>query len=70
MPGPVNSHGYGGISNFEIVQDSVVYPKEGQMRLAEQASTSNVFPLFLAAYVIRLLSELEGYRRKLALRVT
>jgi hypothetical protein len=53
---------------------TVVLPKEkGQMRLAGQASRSNTFPIFWAAaadHTIRLFLDLEGYLRKLALRVT
>jgi hypothetical protein len=41
------------------------------MRFAEQASRSIKFAIFWAAdYIIRLLLDLEGYLRKLALCVT
>jgi hypothetical protein len=47
-----------------------VIPKEGQLRFAEKASRSNKFPILWAAgYTIELFSDLEGYLRKLALRV-
>jgi hypothetical protein len=50
---------------------TVVFPKEGQMRLAEHASWSNKFSISWAAdYKIRLFFDLEGCLRMLALRVT
>jgi hypothetical protein len=50
---------------------TVVYPKEGHMRVAGQASRSNKFALVWAAdNRNNAFLELEGYLRKLTLRVT
>jgi hypothetical protein len=50
---------------------TVVFPKEGQMRFAGQASRSNKLAIYWAAdYRNKAILDLEGYLRKLALRVT
>jgi hypothetical protein len=41
------------------------------MRFAEKASRSNMFPIFWATdHIFRLFPDLEGYLRKVALRIT
>jgi hypothetical protein len=50
---------------------TVVFPKEGQMRFAGQASRSNKFAIYRGADSRnKAILDLEGYLRKLALRVT
>jgi hypothetical protein len=51
--------------------DTVVFPEEGQMRFAGQGSRSNKFAIFWTAdNRKKIFLDLEGYLRKLALRVT
>jgi hypothetical protein len=56
------------IWNFD---NTMLFPKEGQMRFAGQASRSNKFAILLAIdHRTKCFFDLEGYLRKLALRIT
>jgi hypothetical protein len=43
------------ISQYNMAENTIVFPKKGQMTFVEQASRSNKFPIFWAAdNIIRL----------------